>query len=68
MENDRSILTRRAVLFGVPFLYLVLGLFHPTSRPRALFNRPADRLHARTGRLGAPEVLARRRRRLRSSV
>jgi hypothetical protein len=33
MENDRSILTRRAVLFGVPFLYLVLGLFHPTSNP-----------------------------------
>jgi hypothetical protein len=33
MEGDRSILLRRAVLFGVPFLYLVLGLFHPTSNP-----------------------------------
>jgi hypothetical protein len=33
MENDRSILVRRAFLFGVPFLYLVLGLFHPTSNP-----------------------------------
>jgi hypothetical protein len=33
MEKDRSILIRRAVLFGVPFLYLVLGLLHPTSNP-----------------------------------
>lgn len=33
MEGKRSILARRAVLFGVPFLYLVLGLFHPTSNP-----------------------------------
>jgi hypothetical protein len=33
MEGKRSILVRRAVLFGVPFLYLVLGLFHPTSNP-----------------------------------
>jgi len=33
MENDRSILIRRAVLFGVPLLYLVLGLLHPTPDP-----------------------------------
>jgi hypothetical protein len=33
MKNDRSILMRRAVLFGVPLLYLVLGLLHPTSNP-----------------------------------
>ncbi len=33
MPGERSILVRRAVLFGVPFLYLVLGLFHPTSNP-----------------------------------
>jgi hypothetical protein len=33
MEGERSILLRRAVLFGVPFLYLVLGLLHPTSNP-----------------------------------
>ena len=33
MEGERSILIRRAVLFGVPFLYLVLGLLHPTSNP-----------------------------------
>jgi hypothetical protein len=33
MEDERSILVRRAVLFGVPFLYLVLGLLHPTSNP-----------------------------------
>lgn len=33
MERDRSILLRRAVLFGVPFLYLVLGLLHPTANP-----------------------------------
>jgi hypothetical protein len=31
--GERSILFRRAVLFGVPFLYLVLGLLHPTSNP-----------------------------------
>jgi hypothetical protein len=33
MEGERSILVRRAVLFGVPFLYLVLGVAHPTSNP-----------------------------------
>ncbi|MGH7559358.1 MAG: hypothetical protein ACREMD_16565 [Gemmatimonadota bacterium] len=33
MENDRSILVRRAFLFGVPFLYLVLGLLHPNPDP-----------------------------------
>ena len=33
MENDRSILLRRAVLFGVPLLYLVLGLLHPMANP-----------------------------------
>lgn len=33
MENDRSILVRRAFLFGVPLLYLVLGLLHPTPDP-----------------------------------
>jgi hypothetical protein len=33
MENEHSILVRRAVLFGVPFLYVVLGLLHPTSNP-----------------------------------
>jgi hypothetical protein len=33
MEGERSILLRRGVLFGVPLLYLVLGLLHPTSNP-----------------------------------
>lgn len=33
MENDRRIFVRRAVLFGVPLLYLVLGLLHPTVDP-----------------------------------
>jgi hypothetical protein len=33
MENDRRILVRRAVLFGVPLLYLVLGLLHPMEDP-----------------------------------
>jgi len=33
MENEHSILVRRAVLFGVPLLYLVLGVLHPTSNP-----------------------------------
>jgi hypothetical protein len=33
MENERSVLVRRTILFGVPFLYLVLGLLHPTSNP-----------------------------------
>jgi hypothetical protein len=31
MEDERSILVRRAVLFGVPILYLVLGLLHPAN-------------------------------------
>lgn len=33
MEDQRSTLARRTVLFGVPFLYVVLGLLHPTSNP-----------------------------------
>jgi hypothetical protein len=33
MENDRSILIRRSILFGVPLLYLVLGLLHPNPDP-----------------------------------
>jgi hypothetical protein len=33
MENHRRILARRAILFGVPLLYLILGLLHPTSNP-----------------------------------
>jgi hypothetical protein len=33
MQDERSIFRRRAVLFGVPFLYLVLGLLHPTANP-----------------------------------
>lgn len=33
IEGERSILLRRGVLFGVPLLYLVLGVLHPTSNP-----------------------------------
>ena len=33
MQDDRRILIRRAFLFGVPFLYLVLGLLHPMMDP-----------------------------------
>lgn len=33
METERSLVIRRAILFGVPFLYLVLGLLHPTANP-----------------------------------
>jgi hypothetical protein len=33
METKRSILLRRGVLFGVPALYVVLGLMHPTANP-----------------------------------
>ena len=33
METERSILVRRAFLFGVPFLYVVLGLLHPMDNP-----------------------------------
>jgi hypothetical protein len=33
MEAERSILVRRAFLFGVPFLYVVLGLLHPMENP-----------------------------------
>jgi hypothetical protein len=33
MEGERRIVVRRTVLFGVPFLYLVLGLLHPTANP-----------------------------------
>jgi hypothetical protein len=31
MDNARRIVVRRAVLFGVPFLYIVLGLLHPAN-------------------------------------
>jgi hypothetical protein len=34
MEGERSILFRRVFLFGVPFLYLVLGLLHPPDNPK----------------------------------
>ena len=34
MESERSTLVRRVILLGVPFLYLVLGLLHPTSNPK----------------------------------
>jgi hypothetical protein len=33
MQDERSIFWRRTVLFSVPFLYLVLGLLHPTANP-----------------------------------
>ena len=33
MEDGRRILVRRVVLFGVPSLYLLLGLLHPTANP-----------------------------------
>jgi hypothetical protein len=33
MEGEPSVLLRRGVLFGVPLLYLVHGLLHPTSNP-----------------------------------
>jgi hypothetical protein len=33
MRGERSIRLRRTVLFGVPLLYLVLGLFHPAENP-----------------------------------
>jgi hypothetical protein len=33
METERSILVRRAFLFSVPFLYVVLGLLHPMDNP-----------------------------------
>ena len=33
MESEHSIVRRRSILFGVPFLYLVLGLLHPTANP-----------------------------------
>jgi hypothetical protein len=33
MEDERRILVRRVVLFGVPSLYLLLGLLHPTANP-----------------------------------
>jgi len=33
MHADRKTVTRRAVLFGVPLLYLVLGLLHPNPDP-----------------------------------
>lgn len=31
--GERSVALRRAVLFGVPALYVVLGLLHPTANP-----------------------------------
>jgi hypothetical protein len=33
LEGERNILLRRGVLLGVPFLYLLLGLLHPTANP-----------------------------------
>jgi hypothetical protein len=33
IEDGRRILVRRVVLFGVPSLYLLLGLLHPTANP-----------------------------------
>jgi cytochrome bd-type quinol oxidase subunit 2 len=33
IQDDRRILARRAFLFGVPFLYLVLGVLHPNPDP-----------------------------------
>jgi hypothetical protein len=33
MHNEHSGLWRRAVFFGVPFLYLILGMLHPTENP-----------------------------------
>ena len=33
MNNNQGSRTRRSVLFGVPSLYLLLGLFHPTTNP-----------------------------------
>jgi hypothetical protein len=32
-KTEHSVVLRRAVILGVPFLYLVLGLLHPTSNP-----------------------------------
>lgn len=33
MRSEQSLVPRRAVLLGVPFLYVVLGLLHPTENP-----------------------------------
>ena len=33
MDSDRRIIVRRAVLFGTPLLYLVLGILHPVPDP-----------------------------------
>ena len=33
MKTEHRVVMRRAVLLGVPFLYLVLGLLHPTANP-----------------------------------
>jgi len=33
MESDHNVVVRRAVVFGVPSLYLVLGLLHPMANP-----------------------------------
>lgn len=33
IERERGLLVRRVVLLGVPCLYAVLGLLHPTSNP-----------------------------------
>ena len=33
MNSQRNPVVRRAFLFGVPFLYVVLGLLHPTANP-----------------------------------
>lgn len=32
-EAARGVILRRSILFGVPLLYLLLGLLHPTSNP-----------------------------------
>jgi hypothetical protein len=33
MHDEHSVLWRRTILFGVPFLYLILGLLHPPANP-----------------------------------
>lgn len=33
MVSERRTLLRRVILFGVPMLYILLGLLHPTSNP-----------------------------------
>src|SRR5580765_56915 len=33
VEGEVNVVVRRAVLFGVPFLYAILGFLHPTANP-----------------------------------